>query len=252
MSITVTDEEIPIESVEVEETEITLPETETYTILASVKPENTTDDKTLSYTSSNDAVASVDADGVVTAKAEGEATISISSVRPGIGAEVKVTVTERVVPIEAVTVTETEKELAVNQTYQIHASVTPEDTTDDKTLTYASSNEAVASVDSEGLVTAKAEGTADITISSVREGKTASVKITVVKDEEPVPGDNTLLADTVNEMKNIDLTKYTSVSAEEFRKALAAAEEILSNPKATQEQINAALQKLSESKAALV
>lgn len=250
--ITVTDEEIPIESVEVEETEITLPETETYTIRASVKPENTTDDKTLSYTSSNDAVASVDADGVVTAKAEGGATISISSVRPGIGAEVKVTVTERIVPIEAVTVTETEKELAVNQTYQIHASVTPEDTTDDKTLTYASSNEAVASVDSAGLVTAKAEGTADITISSVREGKTASVKITVVKDEEPVPGDNTLLANTVNEMKNIDLTKYTSVSAEEFRKALAAAEEILSNPKATQEQINAALQKLSEAKAALV
>ena len=84
------------------------------------------------------------------------------------------------IPITAVTVEETEKTLAVGDTYTIHAAVLPEDTTDEKTLVYTSSNEVAVSVDADGVVTAKAEGTAVITVAAFADSAVkAEVSITV-------------------------------------------------------------------------
>ena len=60
----------------------------------------------------------------------------------------------------------------MEETHEIEATVLPEDTTDDKTLTYTSTDKDVAEVDETGLVTAKAVGTAKIQISCVRESIT--------------------------------------------------------------------------------
>ena len=75
-----------------------------------------------------------------------------------------------------VSVNESSKELLKGETYQINASVNDDAT--NKSLTYSSNNTSVASVSNSGLVTAKGEGTAVITVTTV-DGNSATVTISV-------------------------------------------------------------------------
>lgn len=77
-------------------------------------------------------------------------------------AETKVTVTTNV---ESVTLDKTEGVLTVGNTVTVTATVTP-DTATNASVTWSSSDEAVATVDSEGKITAVAPGTATITATS--------------------------------------------------------------------------------------
>lgn len=77
-------------------------------------------------------------------------------------AETKVTVTTNV---EGITLDKTEGVLTVGNTVTVTATVTP-DTATNASVTWTSSNEAIATVDSEGKITAVAPGTATITATS--------------------------------------------------------------------------------------
>lgn len=77
-------------------------------------------------------------------------------------AETKVTVTTNV---EGITLDKTEGVLTVGNTVTVTATVTP-DTTTNASVTWSSSDEAIATVDSEGKITAVAPGTATITATS--------------------------------------------------------------------------------------
>ena len=85
--------EKPITGVSVKADKSELKVGETAKLTAAITPEDTTDSKDLKYESSDKAVAEVSDTGVVTAKAAGEATITVSSVaRPEVKATVKITV----------------------------------------------------------------------------------------------------------------------------------------------------------------
>ena len=58
------------------------------------------------------------------------------------------------------------------------ATVSPDNATNSK-VTYKSSDESVATVDANGLVTAKAEGTATITVTTEDGSKTDTATVTV-------------------------------------------------------------------------
>ena len=77
-------------------------------------------------------------------------------------AETKVTVTTNV---EGITLDKTEGVLTVGNTVTVTATVTP-DTATNTSVTWTSSDEAIATVDSEGKITAVAPGTATITATS--------------------------------------------------------------------------------------
>ena len=77
-------------------------------------------------------------------------------------AETKVTVTTNV---EGITLDKTEGVLTVGNTVTVTATVTP-DTAANASVTWTSSDEAIATVDSEGKITAVAPGTATITATS--------------------------------------------------------------------------------------
>jgi hypothetical protein len=79
-----------------------------------------------------------------------------------------------------VSITEGDQELEVGQTVQLTAVVEPEDATN-KNVTWSSSDEAVATVSETGLVTAVAEGTATITVTTEDGNKTDSITVTVVE-----------------------------------------------------------------------
>ena len=91
-------------------------------------------------------------------------------------AETKVTVTTNV---EGITLDKTEGVLTVGNTVTVTATVTP-DTTTNASVTWSSSDEAIATVDSEGKITAVAPGTATITaVSDSNPDANATYAVTV-------------------------------------------------------------------------
>ena len=92
--------------------------------------------------------------------------------------------------------------IKINETVQINATVYPE-TADNKTLTWSSSNESVATVDSDGLVTIHQNGSAVITAKAVN-GKKAEMKIQPATTIDSY----TLHNDTIELTMNVDAEAY--------------------------------------------
>jgi len=142
---------------------------------ATIVPDNAYD-KTLAWTSSNPAVATVDTNGVVTAVGSGTAIITATNSHSGLTAECEITVDV------AVTGVVLDKNIlvfdAAGKTAQLTATVSP-DYAENKAVTWSSSDPAVATVDQSGLVTAVTYGTANITVTTADGGYTASCDVFV-------------------------------------------------------------------------
>ena len=147
---------------------------EEFTLTALITPDNA-ENKTLTYASSDEAVATVTAEGKVKGVAVGEAVISATSAY-GIKSECKVVVADEI----WVYLSETEITMMVGDEKTITARITPENAPE-QTAVWASSDESVATVAS-GVVTAVSEGTAVITAAA--NGRTAECKVNV--ESKPV------------------------------------------------------------------
>ena len=163
-----------VAAIELSESEKTVFVGDTFTITATVKPEDAFN-RTVTWSSSDPSIATVDENGTVTAIAKGEAIITAESA-DGVTAECKVTVEKKVAAIE---LSESEKTVFVGDTFTITATVKPEDAFN-RTVTWSSSDPSIATVDENGTVTAIAKGEAIITAESA-DGVTAECKVTVEK-----------------------------------------------------------------------
>lgn len=164
---------IAVTSVELNKTNLRINAGDSETLVATVKPDNATD-KTVTWTSSDEAVATVDETGKVTAVKEGAATITAKAGEKA--AECKVTV---YVAVTSVELNKTTLSLNEGDTETLTATVKPDNATD-KTVTWSSSDEKIATV-KDGKVTAVKIGEA--TIKATVGDKTAECKVTV----NPVP-----------------------------------------------------------------
>ena len=167
---------IPITEITLDEDAIMLEKGDSQTLKATIKPENATIDKTVTWSSKNEKVAKVDKNGKITAVDAGTTNI-IATTSNGLMAKCSVTVTSK---ITSISLNESKIELQSSKTKTLKATIYPSNTTDDKTLTWKSSNTNVATVNSNGKVTAVKEGTATITVKTSN-GLTASCKVTVIK-----------------------------------------------------------------------
>ncbi len=184
-SVTVEKKVIPVTSVSLNKTELTLVEGGEETLVATVKPDDATD-KTVTWKSSDEAVVTVK-DGKVTAKKEGTATVTASAGDKS--ASCAVTVEKKVVPVTSVSLNKTELTLVEGGEETLVATVKPDDATD-KTVTWKSSDETVVTV-KDGKVTAKKAGTVTVTASAG--DKSASCEVTVKKASQ---GNNIAFADS--------------------------------------------------------
>ena len=167
----------PVSSVSMNLSSKTLKVGATTQLTATVAPSNASN-QTVLWKSSNDSVATVSSSGLVTAKAAGTATITATA-RDGSGRKATATITVNEVKVTGITVSPTSKTMNIDATAQLTATVSPSNATN-KAVTWSSSNTAVASVSSGGLVTAKAVGTATITATAKDgSGKTATSTIKV-------------------------------------------------------------------------
>lgn len=149
---------VPISSVTVETADFELARGDNKQVVAKVNPDDATGDKTITWTSSDETVATVDSTGKVTAVGKGNATITATA--GGKSDTVKVTV---YVPITSFTTPEEAFSLVKFTTKTIDTTINPSDTTENKKITWTSSNNQVATVDQNGKVTGVAAGTAKIT-----------------------------------------------------------------------------------------
>lgn len=147
----------------------------TQQLSATITPANATN-QTVTWTSSNTAVATVNASGLVSGVAAGTSTITATTADGNKTATSVVTVTT--IPVTGVSVSPATISLYAGNTQQLSATVAPANATN-KTVTWSSSNTAVATVNSAGLVTAVAAGTANITVTTQNGSKTAVSTITV-------------------------------------------------------------------------
>ena len=186
-TVTVTNPAVPVQSVSLDKTTLDLNVGEDITLVATVLPSNA-DDKTVTWSSSNTAVATVSSTGKVTAVAAGEAVITVTTTDGNKTATCTVTVTNPAVPVQSVSLDKTTLDLNVGENATLVATVLPENA-DDKTVTWTSSNTAVATVDATGKVTAVAAGEAVITVTTTDGGKTATCSVKVNDKEANHPGD---------------------------------------------------------------
>ena len=140
----------------------------------------TTGNGALSYKSSNESIAKVSSTGVVTGVSYGTATVTVTSAQTGQyeAASKSVTVTvSRATP----TISVSNVSVATGSTVSLGAT-----TTSDGALSYRSSNDAVATVSSTGVVTGVSAGTATITVASAQTAKysatSKSVTVTVTRN----------------------------------------------------------------------
>ena len=176
--------EVPITEVQLGRDALDMYEGDTFKLTATVLPVNTTDSKDISWSSNNEAVATVSEDGTVTAKSVGTAVITATSTN-GKTASCTVTVEKKLIPITEVSLSESAVGIIEGNTHKLTATVLPENTTDSKSISWSSNNEGVATVSEDGTITAKSVGTAVITATS-ENGKTASCAITVEKKLIPI------------------------------------------------------------------
>lgn len=142
----------------------------TYTLTKTL-PSGTASNK-VTYTSSNKSVATVSSSGKITAKKVGTATITVTTFN-GKKATCKVTVKNLPTSVK---LNKTSATVKKGGTLTLKATVSPSKNVI-STVTWTSSNTKVATVKN-GKITAKAKGTAVITVKTTN-GKTAKCKITV-------------------------------------------------------------------------
>ena len=158
-TVTVLAKTVAVTGVSLAETSLQLKKGETHTLKANVQPSDATD-KTVKWTSSDTAVATVDQDGTVTAVGGGNAKITASA--GGVSATCSVSVT---VPVTGISLNMILLTLEKGAFALLEATVSPDDAMD-KTVQWSSDNPSVVSVDQNGKVTALEEGKAKITASA--------------------------------------------------------------------------------------
>ncbi len=184
--ITVKATTISVTNVSLSRSSATMKEGNTLQLTATVYPLNATN-KQVYWSSSNTSVATVSSSGLVSAKSEGTATITCRAADgSGKYATCRITVESSMVYISSIALNENEKTLYAGETLQLRADITPSTATN-KSLDWSSDNAAVATVSSNGLVTAKSAGNATI-ICKAKDGsgKSAACSIVVKEIVKPV------------------------------------------------------------------
>lgn len=177
---------VHVESVSFDVPTLSLPETKTYSLQIIFTPEDC-GNKKITWYNTNPDVATVSSEGVITAKAEGVTTIGIQTSDMRRTAEVEVTVTPFIadVPITSITLSSISHDFLVTDgPITLTATVMPENPSI-PTLEWISSDEGVARVSQEGVVTPVGHGRAVITAKANDGSKQqAECKVTVsgVKD----------------------------------------------------------------------
>lgn len=167
-----------VESIRLSKTTARVGRGSTIRLRATVLPETATNKK-VTWSSSDNSIATVNQDGEVTGLKIGDPVIiTATTVSGNKMATCKVTVTE---PVTGLIISPTSKTLKKGQYFTIKATVYPTDRVTNDTVLWASSNPKVAKVDSKGKVIAVAGGKATIQAKTEDQGFLGFCTVTVIE-----------------------------------------------------------------------
>lgn len=166
-----------VSGVTLDQTVVTIKPGGAIILTATVNPDNAAN-KSVTWVSSNPTVATVDENGNVTALKAGTAYITVTTKEGNFSAKATVVVSQDVVAVTGVTVTPTTANVGVNNTVTLTAKVTPANASN-RGITWTSSNNAIATVNANGVVKGIKEGTVTITATSKDGGYKATANVVV-------------------------------------------------------------------------
>ena len=168
---------VPVESVSLDKSEMLLKADEACSLNATVLPEDAAV-KELIWTSSDESVVTVDDGGTVTAHRPGSAVITVTTVDGGKTDSCVITVPAPV-PVSGVELEYDSITVDIDTEVELKAIVYPEDAAN-KNLIWSSSDESVASINSNGVLQAKEVGVAEITVRTEDGSYTATCQVSVI------------------------------------------------------------------------
>jgi uncharacterized protein YjdB len=208
-TVTVDAAAVAVTGVTLDKTTATLEAGQSLTLKATVAPDGATNKK-VSWASDKTNIASVDQNGNVTAVAEGEAVITVTTEDGAKTATCAVTVEAAAVAVTGVSLDRTTATLEAGESLTLKATVAP-DEADNKKVSWASDKTNIATVDQSGKVTAVAAGIAVITVTTEDGAKTASCSVTVEAAIDPAAPQLVSLAKTTL-VKGVDDLVITGVN----------------------------------------
>ena len=152
---------------------------ENYSLKATIMPENPLNGK-LKWTSSDETVLKVDGKGKITVVGLGNATITATATD---GSDVSASKTFTAIkPVKKISYEKSRIVVTAGKTFNVNVSVKPADASD-KTVSWSSSDSSIATVDRNGVITAKSVGECEIIVSA-QDGSEVTLKIPVVVEPE--------------------------------------------------------------------
>lgn len=168
--------------------EVKLNDTDGTAIEAKCEPEDASN-ISFDFASSDEEVATVDKDGKVKVLKAGECDITTTLMQDGEKVTEKTTHVKAFYEVESITLDSNEGKLTVGNSHTIKATVAPEEVAAETTIEWSSSNEKVATVDSNGKVTAVSSGNATITATAGEES--ANYEVTVEQPKKVTTSNKT-------------------------------------------------------------
>lgn len=170
-----------VESISLNKTTLALDVEDAEDLIVSILPENA-DNKNVEWKSSDITIAYV-VRGYVRGVSAGKATITVTTEDGKKTATCEVTVTQPIVDVTSISLNATETSLLEENKIMLTAEILPKNATN-KNINWSSSDEAVASINAEGMLTGVKAGEAVITASTEDGNKTATCKVTVEKKQD--------------------------------------------------------------------
>ena len=204
---------VAVTGVTLDQESISLVKGDSYTLHATVSPSNATK-KGVEWSSSNSSIASVDANGTVTASSSktGTATITVKTKSGGKTAQCEVGVVNEKVAVTGVSLSPDDAVVKVGGTVQLSYQLQPSNATNHK-VTWRSDNEEIATV-KDGLVTATGRGTAHITVKTEDGGHEATVPVKVV---QPITKITITAPNTSDSHYDASTQKWVYLTGESFQ-----------------------------------
>lgn len=168
--------------------EVKLNDTDEAAIEAKCEPEDASN-ISFDFASSDEEVATVDKDGKVQILQPGECDITTTLMQDGEKVAEKTTHVKAFYEVESITLDSNEGKLTVSNSHTIKATVAPEEVAAETPIEWSSSNEKVATVDSNGKVTAVSSGNATITATAGEES--ANYEVTVEQPKKVTTSNKT-------------------------------------------------------------
>ena len=196
-------------------TKITLSKTNVELQMAQVESikAQVSDNQPVHWSSSDPSIATVDNNGLITAKKEGKAIIMCTTQDNKTTETVNVNVVGIIkvnpsVKIQSIVLNRSSLQLGINKTFDLKVSIKPTNATN-KNLDYTSSNSSIISVDKNGRIKALKYGTATIKVSTKDgSGKVAYIKVVSVPALSAIPINNKKYTTYIANIENYVNTTY--------------------------------------------